>query len=357
MKKLTAIVLAIVLSLSMASIALATEYGSDTIPPYDTAANADQIKPGDTIRFKYDDFIYTGSGLTTGIDEDYMSSDYFSIKVEYDRGKDLVKDVKFDDGYVVITLKDGIIEQPSVANFKIKNVTLTGKKNGIGDTRAYRNKKFVLTSSAETIFRTSAKVGYEVQNKPIEDYSADDSDDENIIVKFVDSNGDSYGTIIIDFADLASAEVRVYKNEKFYFGTNAKADIDIVKANPDADLEFVNFVGKPSFSSNAKVEIFANDDYKYIYEIKDGKLYTTSFKYDDDAAAFVGKTRTLGYYVMSDKKLKTSSTSESSSSGSSSSTNNDAANPDTGTNSMVGVAAALAAVSLVAAGAVSFKKK
>lgn len=356
MKKLIAMFLAIVLSLSMTAVALAEEYGSNTVPPYDTAASGDLIKPGDTIRFEHDDFEYTGSGSTTGIDEDYMSSEYFSIKVEYDRGKDLVKDVKFDDGYVIITLKDGVLEQPSVSNFKIKNVTLTGKKNGIGDTRAYRNKKFVLTSSAETVFRTSTKIGYEVQNKPIEDYSADTSDSENIMVKFDNSNGDSYGTIVIDFADLASAEVRVYKNEKFYFGTNTNADIDVVKNNPDADLEFVNFVGKPSFSANANVEIYASEDYKYIYEIKNGKLSTTSFKYDDDAAAFVGKTRTLGYYVMSDKKLKTSSTSESSSS-SSSNTNTTAPNPDTGANTMVGVAAALAVVSLVAAGAVSLKKK
>ncbi len=352
MKKLIALVLAIVLSLGLATVAFATEYGSGE---YETAA--DKLRPGDKIVIKPGDFDtvdYTknGSTVTVAVDEDYMSSDYFSIKVEYDRGKDLVKDVKFDDGAVVITLKDGVVEQPSVANFRIKSVTLTGKKNGIGDAKAYRSKKFELTDTAKNTFQTSAKVGYPVDKIAIADISADD----DIIVKFDASLGDSYGKIIIDFDDVATAEVRVYKNEKFYFGTDSKADTDIAKANPDADLEFVNFIGRPSFSSNADVEIFASDDYKYIYEIKSGKLVTTPFKYDKDAAAFVGKTRTLGYYVMSDKKLKASSVAESSES-QSKDENAQAANPDTGANTMVGVASALAIVSLVAAGAVSLKKK
>lgn len=352
MKKLIAMTLALVLSLSMAAVAFATDYDDPT-----DYASASSLKPGDTITFEADDFedyVPSGGGTTVEVDPDYMDSEYFSIKVDYERGKDLVKDVKFDDGYIVLTFKDNVIEAPSISNFKIKNVTLTGKKNGIGADKAYRNKRFELDSSVLSDFQTAKKVGYVPLTTAINDYVADTSDNEDNIIKFDDSNG-SYGTIIIDFADLATAEVRVYKNEKFYFGTNSKADIDIVKANPDAELEFVNFLGRPSFSSNANVEIFAGDDYKYIYEIKNGKLVATSFKYDEDAAAFTGKARTLGYYVMSDKRLKTSTVADSSDSDTG--TTPDADNPDTGANTMVGVAAALAVVSLVAAGAVSFKKK
>lgn len=334
MKKIIALVLAVALSLSMASVAFAADYDASTF-----SASAEEIKPGDKIKFAHSDF-ESGNASAVMTDEDYMSSDYFSVKVEYDRGKDLVKEVKFDGGELVIVLKDSTAERPSISNFKIKKITLTGKKDGVGVDEKFRNKKFVLTTAATTAFTTSAKVGYDVVTSAIDkdgfDYTANDDN----IVKFVT---DDYGLATIDFGGDASAEVRIYKNEKFFFGTKSGADLDIVKANPDADLTFLSFTGKPTFSANAKVEIYADED-TFLYEIKDGKLVKSSFKYDDDAAAFVGKARTLGAYVISDMELVAAATTE------------ETKNPDTGANDVVGVAVALAVVSLVAAGAVSLKK-
>lgn len=339
MKKVIALVLAVALSLSMASVVFATDYD---VTNY--SASSDEIKPGDKIKFAYTDFT---SGLVSSAmsTDDYMSSDYFSVKVEYDRGKELVKEVKFDGGDLVIVLKDSTAERPSISNFKIKEITLTGKKDGTEATEKFRNKKFKLdptTGAAKDVFTTAAKIGYDVVTSAIDKDGFDYPADQDNIVKFVNTNGD-YGLATIDFGGDASAEVRVYKNEKFFLGTKADADLDIVKANPDADLTFLTFKGTPSFSSNAKVEIYADED-TYLYEIKDGKVVESNFKYDDDAAAFVGKARTLGAYVISDIKLVNAATTE------------ETKNPDTGANDVVGVAVALAVVSLVAAGAVSLKK-
>ena len=91
-----------------------------------------------------------------------------------------------------------------------------------------------------------------------------------------------------------------------------------------------------------------------MYEMKDGKLVETSATWDEDASAFVLKTKTLGSYVLSDKALKNVS---SSSSDSGSSSNGSVTNPDTGANDVIGVAAALGIVALISAAAVSMKKK
>ena len=78
--------------------------------------------------------------------------------------------------------------------------------------------------------------------------------------------------------------------------------------------------------------------------MKDGKLVNVNAKWDDDEGCFILKTRTLGGYVFSDKKLNVAAADAS--------TNN----PDTGANDVVGIATALAAVALVSAAAVSLKK-
>lgn len=327
MKKVLALVLAVALSLSMASVAFAA------MTPTEYAA-ATAVNPGEKLEIPVvGNFNPTGDG--DAITADYVSADYFSIKVDYGRGKDLVKEVKFDSGKLVIEFVGGTAEVPSVANFQIEKITLTGKKNGITET--YRNKKYEL-DAAVTVF-SAKKVGYEVSNIAInDDFNVPYTD--SAIVKFTTND---YGLATFDFDDRATAEVRVYKNEKFFIGVEGKADLDIVKANPDADLEFLSFKGKPSFSANAKVEIFADED-TFLYEIKDGKLVKSSLKYDDDAGAFTGKARTLGAYVISDIELVNASTTE------------ETKNPDTGANDVVGVAVALAVVSLVAAGAVSLKK-
>ena len=121
------------------------------------------------------------------------------------------------------------------------------------------------------------------------------------------------------------------------------ADDDVLKAyaDTDADLSFLNFVGSPTFNSTATVRFYKEED-SFVYGVKDGKLTNVNAKWDDDEGCFILKTRTLGSYVFSDKKLNVAATTTT--------------NPDTGANDVVGIASALAAVALVSAAAVSLKK-
>ena len=139
--------------------------------------------------------------------------------------------------------------------------------------------------------------------------------------------------------------VRVYDGDKLYLYSDVDADTDVLKAyaDADADITFLNFPGTPTFNSTATV-YFYKEEGTYVYGVKDGKLVNVNAKWSDDESGFVLKTRTLGSYVFSDKKLSVSAPAAGSE------------NPDTGANDVVGIATALAAVALVSAAAVSLKK-
>lgn len=334
MKKVIALVLAVALSLSMASVAFAAPTNITTL------SSGSDVKPGTELAFSLSTFTSTYSAINTA--GGYASADYFSIKVDYARGKELVKEVKFDGGDVVIVLKDEVKKIPSVANFQVKKITVTGKKDGLAANEKYRNKKYTLETAAATI---ALKVGYPKASADLTTSGivGVPSDWEQFVkFKKATSNGADFETLEYAEGDVAF-EVRVYKDEEFFLNLSTSVDLDVVKANPDAEINFYSFPGKPSFSANATLEIAA-DEGSFLYEIKDGKLVKSSLKYDEDAGAFIGKARTLGKYVVSDIELVAAAVAE------------ETKNPDTGANDVVGVAVALAVVSLVAAGAVSLKK-
>lgn len=337
MKKLIALALALMLALSMATVAFANAI------------------PGKEIEKRFTDFKLGNDTLDSSGNNAYFTGDYFTVsRVEYDKGKDLVASVKFDgDGYLEIKLKQNYtLEEKSINNLIIRNIVLTAKKDTkleASGNRVTKGLKIELINPIEEI------VGYPVTTETISSsMSVYPSDDE--IVKFV--AGDDYGTANFRFfGGDVYAEVRIYKDEKFNLTTTTEANKDIVKANPEADLSFYSFPATPAFSNNATVEISAEKG-DYLYEIKDGKLVTSNFKWKDDQYAFTGKARVLGRYVVSDVKLRNVSSGSDASSGSSSTSTPNISNPpNTGANDVVGVAVALAAVSLVAAGALSLKKK
>ena len=96
---------------------------------------------------------------------------------------------------------------------------------------------------------------------------------------------------------------------------------DIVIANPDADLYFVNFPARPEFDFTGTLTFFVPDDEKewFLYEVVDAdapalaaaevlagatkKVVATNAKYNAEDACFELKTRVLGSYVLSDKEL------------------------------------------------------
>lgn len=337
MKKVIALVLAVALSLSMASVAFAAKSAQDF---EDAAASAKAITPGTKIEFVGSDF--SNASATSGVvPEVYFTDEYFTITVKYDKGGDLVESVKFDnDGKLVLKLKaNSKLETPKIANIDLKELSVKAKKKVDGQFE--RGTVFTLDTTKYTTALGAKFIGYTPVKVTVGD-PVSLKNEESGIYKFEEkASKETYDTSEFTFGTIAYGEMRVYKDDKFFLEYDEDVDLDIVKANPDAEIEFYNLGG--SFNASMNFELYADED-KYIYELRDGKLVESTLKWNNDASAWTGKVRTLTTYVVSDIKLVAAATAE------------ETKNPDTGANDVVGVAVALAVVSLVAAGAVSLKK-
>ena len=174
------------------------------------------------------------------------------------------------------------------------------------------------------------------------------------------------GKATFDFAGDAYFDVTMYNGEKVLLDLNRDYVRNIAIAYEDADLEFYNFRGThDEFVRKGTLSLYAEEG-SYVYEIRNGALREIDFKYNDDEETIEIVTDTLGHYVVSDMELDTSviiptedeEEDEITASGSGSNSNNsDKNNPDTGAHDFVGSAAALAVVSVAAAGALALKRK
>ena len=96
----------------------------------------------------------------------------------------------------------------------------------------------------------------------------------------------------------------------------------------------------------------------YEYNKKTGDVTKVDAEYESDGWAF--ETKVLGTYIVAEEEYEEGTISKdgetSSDEETEEPTDGDKTNPGTGANDMVGAAAAMAVVSLVAAGAISLKK-
>ena len=289
------------------------------------------------------------SSADFGTDADDLNTKNYSIKKVTDwTGKAYVKSMELDDDEgdeLTITL----IEDYKLD--KVKEVKFTVELKGKGKDVEDAKKAF------------SFKVGYDPMTIAI---NKDNDIDKDIVEKYYnetilkfksekDDNGKvvgaPYGDLEFDTTDGdTSVSVRVYDGDKFYLGHDYDADKKVLVANADSDavISFLNFPAKPSFNSTATVYFYDVDEDGFVYELTgEGKIKKSAAKWSEDDGCWVLKTRTLGSYVFSDKALTSAAAADATDS---------TTNPDTGANDVVGIATALAVVSLVAAGAVSLKK-
>ncbi len=168
------------------------------------------------------------------------------------------------------------------------------------------------------------------------------------------------GKASFDFQGEAYFDVNMYDGEKVLLNLSREYDRALAIANEDAQLEFFNFRGEHDEFIRRGTLSLPGDEDAYVYEIVDGDLYEVDFKYNDDEETLEITTDTLGHYVVSDMELVAaekpnsgSSNNNNSNSGSSADKNN----PSTGASDFVGSAAAMAVVSVAAAGALALKRK
>ena len=318
MKKVLALVLAVMM---LTSLAFATV-----------------IVPGEKIKLGKD-----ATAWDIKPDKKVNSDNYSISKIDWEEGKKYIDSVSFDDDDNVLVIK---VKQ---------NYTLVADD----DASFYGTVK--IREKGKSVYHV-AEIGTEAD--PYEVYYAEDDIEitsdrdtlfdyaEGTLYTVTDPEDKAYGTFEYDFGsdEQYGVSVRVYEDEELFLEISEDADKDILKANADADadyIDFVEWVAHPTFTSNVTLEFYGAEEDDYIYEIKDGKLVTPSrLKWDDDAEVWTLTTRTLGAYVVSDVKLAKAVAEADA----------DVSNPDTGANDVVGIAGALAVVAMISAAAVSLKK-
>ncbi|WP_274952734.1 hypothetical protein [Angelakisella massiliensis] len=358
MRKILSAVLALTM---MTSMAMATTYrlGENTIDMTTGASGVSDdiaLSPSDKLRIYPEYFVENQNGDLTANDFD---SDYFSITTKrITSGASYIKSISINDseGCVEITFNgDYDMALNGKRDIEIDELEVKSKKviNEDEDDEIKKNTTFLVCENL------SIDLGYtEVDPYPLnEDMDILENDLNKIICFDKDTGTDdvSYGTVSVELGDVAYLEGRVYDGDEVYYGYDEDADTDILKAYPDAEMSFVNIYTN-GFPTAMDLELYANED-EYVYGIKDGKVVDAGLDWDEDVYAYVGKIRSSASYIISDIELDVSAVDDTTDDTTDDGTATDGVdNPDTGANDVVGVATALAVVSLVAAGAVAVKK-
>lgn len=141
--------------------------------------------------------------------------------------------------------------------------------------------------------------------------------DEGYVVKFAADAGE----VDIEFGtsgDLAMFTVNANNQGDLNLEYNTKFDSDVADDYSNANLDFINFINKPTFNRIGTLYLYTPEKGYYIYENVNGQLKEVDSTWDSSYSAYKIKTRTLGSYVISDKKLTLKDTSSSSTAPSSS---------------------------------------
>ena len=336
MKKVIALALSMVMALSMT--AMAAETMNQAGAPGDPTPGSDnRLYPGETYKFDFDGWTDNKNDLT---------KDNIKVSVDWDKGSAMVESFKLKDGQMVLELK----ENYTIDELKdlVGTVTVTGK-NTIQD---------VIAEDEEKYFTIAAEVANEVED--IDGASKRDDAEaievaDNTIYNVTTSGWFDFGG---DGERLSSVLVRLPEDKQVfaYWNEDPIEDVEDKYYDLDADIEYVNFVAKPNLGRNAEIAIQGDySDQYHLYEYVGGELEPIDADWNEDDGLFEFTASRLGSYVISDKEL-VAEADEPAEDDEPAADDTTTQNPDTGANDVVGVAVALAAVSLVAAGAVSLKK-
>lgn len=132
------------------------------------------------------------------------------------------------------------------------------------------------------------------------------------VINFEDEEGE-VEVLWGDNDTLATFTVNVNGQSKLNLDYSTKFDADFAAKYDYANIDFLKFTKAPSFNRTGEMKIYAEKD-TFLYEVTaDGAKAVKDAKYDENEGAWIFKTRTLGAYAISDKELKTVTSSSSSS--------------------------------------------
>lgn len=344
MKKVLALVLAVVLAFGMSSVAFAATNQLDTIgdAAYDDLKtdnkDNDILYPGSTT--KYDSI--DGAVLKTF---NFNKDNNSSLRVVWEKGGDAVEYMRLK--YVDIKNRtDGEVTEKNHPYIELKlkeNYTLVDGK----DLQAKLTHSYKIGGKGNALkdeYRYYGKIANDKDTVSIVTYATSKEAKENDMITVLDNTvyvaEDQSGYFTFgDSKRLIQVLAKATKNQKMflYFNENVIAEVADKYDDIDAQIAYYNLPAKPEFSKDAVVTIDCDFVGKpYIYEYNNGKLTKIDAKWDNANGTFTFNTKVLTSYVVSDKELVTGTDDGTT-------TPN---NPDTGANDFVGLAVALAVVSI-----------
>jgi hypothetical protein len=314
MKKILCAALAVAM---MSSVALAAGSGTKDDPFVATPGGSIKLTP---------DMFKNASGEQISDEIDFTDEYFVVSSKKFTKGASLVKSISFVDdsskGYILkLSLNQDYTND--IGRYTASNKTYA---NLVFSDLAVKAKKTVKDADSQKIIskgneysfdgtgKMYGQVGYDFTNNKItitdDDYDVNPAYDTAVAMKFVaNDDGTAYTTVNAYYGDIAYTEGRVYDGDKVVYRYNQDTTTSILKAYPDAELEFVN-MKTSDLPATCYFELYADED-EYVYKLENGKLVRSGLKWDDDVYAWVGKYRTACTYVISDIPLSTSASSAS----------------------------------------------
>lgn len=219
----------------------------------------------------------------------------FRVKKDFELGKNIIKSVSFvrlkDGNTPILAIKVEVNDTYTSDEVDVDgNIIVTGRNNSsVNIWNTNIDSENPIRSGKEVKIPLVGTFSY-VGNDSMQDF--ENEDEANIDVEWN--------------SDIITIEADVRAQKDLYIKANSDVVNSLLSKYTNADLSFINFEGNnKTFYKNCTMHIpyEYNGKTPFIYERTDSGLKLIDGVYDTKNEEFVIKTKVLGNYVISDRKL------------------------------------------------------
>ena len=340
MKKILALTLAAVMAAGMTTVAFAADVEVDSVEFGDRATlfkyssddnigkvvpadERDVLEPGATYYISLK--VNGEETVLTENDIDYDSSDMNKYKAFFDEKYGELGDFEVDYKKIE-TYSDDDQAWDEKGDYRYVVVFTTPEDNDSNPYYDVAGSIKVGTSSSKANKTTGYPLDVTIAKDYIKEFDGDfGTFDNGAVVKFEKELGE----IDIDFGDEAMFTVDATGQGRLNLIWNTDFNKEFAADYDYANIDFLTFVGEPSFNKTGVMYIYAPED-SFIYEVTEDGAKAINATWDEDYEAWTFRTRTLGSYAISDVELDEKTVTDDKDDSSSTTEDGNKQNPDTG---------------------------